>query len=131
MTTAFRFTKPQNIPDPDEANLWSITSVDNHDAHEEFRFFICRKHEDGSITTYGQADSVFDALQLKKQLAAELGCLLFLKAKRRENPLVDFSDEQLERFRDWFAEGIGLFDVDRPLRAGYLAFCRTRGRSAR
>lgn len=131
MTTAFRFTKPQNIPNPDEADLWSITSVDNHDIHDEFRFFVCKKHQDLSYTIYGQADTVFDALQLKRELAAEMDCLLFLKAKRKADPLVDFSDAQLDRFKDWFAEGIGLYDVDRPLRAGYLAFCRTRGRSAR
>lgn len=131
MTEAFRFSNPQRIPSPDDAKLWSITSVERLDSDDDFRFLCCRKLEDGSILTLGQADTLVEATQLKKELSKELNCLIFLKAKKIERvELVDYSDAQLDRFRDWYNEGVGLADVDRPLRAGYLAFLRDR-RSAR
>ncbi len=129
MTSAFRFTKPQKV-DPEAIDFWSVTSTEK-DTDMEFRFFVASKNADGTNILYGQADSAFDALQLKKELSEELGKFLFVRAKRKEKvALADFSDETLDFFRDSHAEGVSLQDIPRPLRLGYLAFQRGR-RSAR
>lgn len=125
------FSKPQWIQDFKETKLWSVSFAQEKFPDCEFKFYITSKAEEGGYYLYGFETDANAAFKLRRELVKQLdNPKLFLRAKRQNAFENHDSDADLDFFRDRHNEGVGIEDIPRHLRAGYLAYQRGR-RTAR
>ena len=114
--------------------MWSLEWAQATFPTAEFVFHILRKVGEGSYEDHGFTEEPGDAFQLRRELIAETGITnYFVRAKKVAKThfyAEPDGDTTLECLRDWHAEGRGLEDIPRNLRADYLAYQRGR-RTAR
>lgn len=128
--TSFLFSKPQRVQSLKDARLWSPEFCESLDG--DFRFFILEKLSEGGYLIYGQADCTDDAFRLRRRLADDTGRSLFLRAKRRERPMLSpDSDAAYDAVKDYWSEGRAVHEVPAHLQPAFRHFCRNHGRSAR
>ncbi len=100
----------------------------------EFVYHVLLKRTDGEYEDHGSTASATEAFDLRRELVAETGITkYFVRARQIRQRFIEADgddDAALDFFRDKHAEGVGIEDIPRHLRAGYLAYQRGR-RSAR
>ena len=133
--TTHKFDPPQDITNLKQERLWDITWARQTFPTHDFDFYLLEKLESG-YRVHAWATDATEAFDLRKRLIAEGVCQKpFIRAKQRPAPVVtitDYDDDDgaYDFYKDKWAEGVGVEDIPRHLRQGYLAFCRDR-RSAR
>ena len=114
--------------------MWDIQWAQSTFPESNFVFYILRKVGEGKYETHGYAKTPHEAFTLRRELVGETGITnYFVRAKQVRKTTVwaePDGDSTLDFFRDKHAEGVGLEDIPRHLRAGFLAYQRGR-RTAR
>ena len=114
--------------------MWSLEFAAEKFPQADFVFHVLLKRTEGSYEDHGYTDTATEAFQLRRDLITETGeTKYFVRARRVEQRWIEADgddDAALDFFRDKHAEGVGLEDIPRHLRAGYLAYQRER-RTAR
>ena len=129
-----RINPPARFTSLKEEGFWTLEFSTDKFPNDDFRFYVLRKVAPDSYESHGWESEPGEAFALRRELVAETGITnYFVRAKRVVKThfyAEPDGDATLERFRDWHAEGVGLEDIPRPLRAGFLAYQRDR-RTAR
>ncbi len=129
-----RFNPPYEVTNLKNERMWDVTWSRQTFPTQDFDFYLLQKTESGYIV-HARCTDAMESFDFRKQLVAEGVSKPFIRAKQRQAPqdrfsAYDDSDATLDFFRDKHNEGVGLEDIPRHLRAGYLAYQRGR-RSAR
>ncbi|MDB4336922.1 hypothetical protein OAA10_00255 [bacterium] len=115
--------------------MWSLDWAEETFPDSEFTFHVLLKVGDQSYEEHGFTDEPSEAFALRRELIGETGITnYFVRARRiiKTNFYAETdSDQSLDFFKDKFNEGVGVEDIPRHLRLGYMTYCRTHGRSAR
>lgn len=129
-----RHNPPKLFNSLKDQRMWSIDWAQTTFPEAEFVFHVLLKRTDGEYEDHGSTPTATEAFELRRELVAETGITrYFIRARRLEQRIIEADgddDAALDYFRDKFNEGVGLEDIPRHLRAGYLAYQRGR-RSAR
>ena len=126
-----RITPPQKFSSLKEAKLWSIDWAKETFPEADFSFYILRKVAEGSYEAHGITSTPSDAFKLRRELVEETGITnYFVRAKQVRKTKIWAETANEDFFRDKHAEGVGLEDIPRHMRADYLAYQRGR-RTAR
>ena len=131
-----RINPPQIFNNLKEQRLWSLEWAQDTFPDATFVFHVLLKRTDGEYEDHGHTHTATDAFQLRRELVEETGISrYFIRARRVEQQQrfieADGDDDAaLDYYRDKHAEGVGVEDIPRHLRNGYLAYQRGR-RTAR
>lgn len=120
-----KFNPVRKTADLKSVKLWDTTWAQDTFPQAQFDFYVCQKVADG-YRIFGYSASLHEAFTYRRELAKD-GQKYFLRAKRSVVIAHDpDSDDSYDYFKGKHAEGVGIEDIPRNLRAGYQAFCRNR-----
>ena len=125
-----RLNPPVRFTSLKEEKFWTLEFAEDKLADDDFRFYVLRKAAEGSYESHGWASEPSEAFALRRELVSETGITnYFVRAKRVTKRFISSDgddDSALDFFRDKHDEGVGIENIPRHLRLGYLAYCRGR-----
>ncbi|EHA64080.1 hypothetical protein [Synechococcus sp. WH 8016] len=113
-----------------EEMFWTLEFAEDKLPDAKFCFYVLRKAAEGSYESHGWASEPSEDFALRRELVSETGITnYFVRAKRVTKRFISSDgddDSALDFFRDKHDEGVGIENIPRHLRLGYLAYCRGR-----
>ena len=125
-----RLNPPVRFTSLKDEKFWTLEFAEDKLPDAQFNFFVLRKAAEGSYESHGWASEPSEAFALRRELVSETGITnYFVRAKRVTKTFISSDgddDAALDFFRDKHNEGVGIEEIPRHLRLGYLAYCRGR-----